>query len=93
MFSSFLDQILCTYYPAVRELWSDTTADNHGSLKAHTGYGFQFVESLKVLHLARLLMIRSAPPNQAGCAGGFKPESRVLVTGRGYQAYKAAYLA
>jgi len=93
IFSAFLESVLAAYHPDVHTLWSDIDSTSVASAKAHKSYGFELVDSLKVLHLAQLLMIRSLPTNREICAGGFKPDMRAFLTGRSYHAYRAAHLA
>jgi hypothetical protein len=92
VFSAFLDHIVKTYHPEVRHLWSDIEAHTPASLRAHRNYGFQPVCTLKVLHVAGSLMMRTLPRAPASCADGFKLPARVLATGPRYRTYKAARL-
>jgi len=92
VFSAFLDHIINKYHPAVRHLWSDVEAHAPASLRAHRNYGFQPVCTLRVLHVAGSLMLRTLPQSPAHCVDGFKLPARVLATGPPYKTYKAARL-
>jgi hypothetical protein len=92
VFSAFLDHIVKAYHPAVHHLWSDIEADTAASLRAHRNYGFEPVCTLKVLHVAECLMLRTLPSSPARCADGFKVPARVLATGPRYKTYTAARL-
>ena len=61
VFSAFLDHIVKRYHPGVRHLWSDAELNTPASLRAHRNYGFQPVCTLKVLHVAGCLMLRTLP--------------------------------
>jgi len=92
VFSAFLDHIVKTFHPTVRHLWSDAELNTPASLNAHRNYGFQTVCTLKVLHVAECMMVRTLPSSPARCAYGFKLPARVLATGPRYQTYKAIHL-
>lgn len=93
MFSVLLDVLASRALVGDREIWSDTATRNRPSVKAHLGAGFRIVDSLKILRLNQLLLIRLRLPVGLRHRGGYQPDRRFLLTGKAFRAYKKQHLA
>lgn len=93
MFSVLLDVLASRARAGDREIWSDTTARNRPSAKAHLGAGFRIVDSLKIIRLNKLLLIRLRLPTRLQHRGGYQPDRRFVHTGITFRAYKKQHLA
>ena len=93
IFSVFLNTIINRFFSDSYEVFSDVEPNNKPSIRAHLNYGFVVVDSLKVLRLARIIIIRIKILEQSYGLCGIKPGSRWLFTGRDYYEYRENYLA
>lgn len=93
IFSVLLDVLINRALTSEREIWSDTAARNQSSVKAHLNAGFRIVDTLKILRLNKLLLVRLRRPARLNILEGFRPGRRVIVVGRSYREYKNRYLA
>ncbi len=93
IFAVLLEVLFNRVLDAEREIWSDTAGRNKSSLKAHLNAGFEIVDSLRIIRLNKLLLIRLRRPTRVIHVNGYKAERRILLTLKAYREYKDLYLA
>ena len=93
IFSALQDVLINRVLDNHRVVWSDTEARNHASLKAHANSGFSIVDSLTIIQLNKLLLIRLRQPSRVQYVDGFKTQQKIIFTLKAYRKYKSLYLA
>ncbi|HEY9200163.1 MAG TPA: GNAT family N-acetyltransferase [Gammaproteobacteria bacterium] len=83
------------FYPAATTFYSDIESQNTASIRAHQRAGFQYMCTLKAVHLFKYLMLRSRP--SPACADlqitGYRADRKCFLTRKDYQLYRQYNLA
>jgi len=83
------------FYPAATTFYSDIESHNTASIHAHKRAGFQYMCTLKAVHLFKYLMLRSRP--SPACADlqitGYRADRKCFLTRKDYQLYRQYNLA
>lgn len=92
LFSRMINMVISQYYPHISIIMSDTEICNKASMAAHQGSGFTLMGSMRVLHIAKILMLRD-PPLPPLNATGYKLPRAVCLTGSRYRDYCSEHIA
>lgn len=92
LFSRMINMIISEYFPHISTIMSDTEICNKASMAAHQGCGFKLAGTMRVLHVAKMLMLRDLPSPTLN-AGGYKLPSMVCITGNRYRDYCNEHIA
>jgi L-amino acid N-acyltransferase YncA len=92
IYRRLLDAVL-HLHPDARVMYANVALANHASMRAHTHYGFEVMDTLRAIHIASQLMLRLRVPENWSDYSGFRERQRIVLTGRAYREYVATHLA
>jgi hypothetical protein len=93
LFARSLAKAIGTHYPRTRVVWSDTTASNAPSLRAHGSAGFRPVARIRWARLNPLVLIRWPALLSGFDADGFAVGRRLLLQLPGFRRFEREHLA
>lgn len=93
--ANFIKSAARQFHPQATTFYSDIESHNTRSIRAHQRAGYQYMCSLKAVHLFKCLMLRS--PLSTACPDlqltGYKADKKLCLTLNGYQQYRQHNLA
>lgn len=93
--ANFIKSAARQFYPQATTFYSDIESHNIRSIRAHQRAGFQYMCTLKAVHLCKSLMLRSrlSPACPDLQLTGYKADKKFCLTLNGYQQYRQHNLA
>lgn len=91
-FGQVLDAAL-SCHPGATSLWSDVRLSNASSVRAHLSYGFRPAGTVRALHVAQRVLVRTAAAGSVPIRSIWAPGRWLMWTGRGFREFVQARLA